>query len=298
MDGIFTNLKRSYASATILQKLIYINVALFLLLRLLGVFLMLFDLYDMPCLLYLQLPSSLNLLLYRPWTLLTYMFTHFDFMHILFNMLWLYWFGRLFLNFFNERQLGGLYLLGGVAGALLFIFSYNIFPYFNDKVPSSYLMGASASVMAIVFAISFYRKDLEIDLLLIGRVKLIYLALFTLFLDLISMTSENAGGHIAHIGGALFGIWFATRMRQGKDLTRPINRLIDGLVNLGKRKPKMRVTYKRNETDYEYNARKNQEMAELDAILDKLKRSGYESLSAEEKKRLFSISKDNSKKDV
>lgn len=298
MDGIFTNLKRSYASATILQKLIYINVALFLLLRLLGVFLMLFDLYDMPCLLYLQLPSSLNLLLYRPWTLLTYMFTHFDFMHILFNMLWLYWFGRLFLNFFNERQLGGLYLLGGVAGALLFIFSYNIFPYFNDKVPSSYLMGASASVMAIVFAISFYRKDLEIDLLLIGRVKLIYLALFTLFLDLISMTSENAGGHIAHIGGALFGIWFATCMRQGKDLTRPINRLIDGLVNLGKRKPKMRVTYKRNETDYEYNARKNQEMAELDAILDKLKRSGYESLSAEEKKRLFSISKDNSKKDV
>ena len=298
MDGIFTNLKRSYASATILQKLIYINVGLFLLLRLLGEFLMLFDLYDMPCLLYLQLPSSLNLLLYRPWTLLTYMFTHFDFMHILFNMLWLYWFGRLFLNFFNERQLGGLYLLGGVAGALLFIFSYNIFPYFNDKVPSSYLMGASASVMAIVFAISFYRKDLEIDLLLIGRVKLIYLALFTLFLDLISMTSENAGGHIAHIGGALFGIWFATRMRQGKDLTRPINRLIDGLVNLGKRKPKMRVTYKRNETDYEYNARKNQEMAELDAILDKLKRSGYESLSAEEKKRLFSISKDNSKKDV
>ena len=152
-------------------------------------------------------------------------------------------------------------------------------------------MGASASVMAIVFAVSFYRKDLEINLFLIGRIKLIYLAIFTLVIDLLAMTSDNAGGHIAHIGGALFGMWFASRIRNGKDLTAPMNRLIDWFVNLGKRKPKMRVTYKRNETDYEYNARKHQESVELDTILDKLKRSGYESLSAEEKKRLFDASK-------
>ena len=150
-------------------------------------------------------------------------------------------------------------------------------------------MGASASVMAIVFAVSFYRKDLEINLFLIGRIKLIYLAIFTLVIDLLAMTSDNAGGHIAHIGGALFGMWFASRIRNGKDLTAPMNRLIDWFVNLGK--PKMRVTYKRNETDYEYNARKHQESVDLDTILDKLKRSGYESLSAEEKKRLFDASK-------
>ena len=153
-------------------------------------------------------------------------------------------------------------------------------------------MGASASVMAIVFAVSFYRKEIEINLLLIGRIKLIYLALFTLVIDLLAMTSDNAGGHIAHIGGALFGIWFASRYAQGKDLTAPINRLIDKFVNLGKRKPKMSVTYGgRSNKDWEYNARKQQEAANIDAILDKLKRSGYGSLSADEKKQLFDASK-------
>ena len=237
MDGIFTNLKRTFQSGNILSKLIYINVGLFILIRLASVLFMLFNVQGVPFLQYLQLPASPELLLFRPWTLFTYMFTHFDFLHILFNMLWLYWFGGLFLNFFSERQLGGLYILGGLAGAVLFVLAYNIFPYFQNVASFSYLMGASASVMAIVFAVSFYR------------------------------------------------------IRNGKDLTAPMNRLIDWFVNLGKRKPKMRVTYKRNETDYEYNARKHQESVDLDTILDKLKRSGYESLSAEEKKRLFDASK-------
>ena len=220
------------------------------------------------------------------------MFTHFEFLHIVFNMLWLYWFGELFLQVFNERQLGGLYVLGGLAGALLFVVSYNLFPYFQEVASFSFLMGASASVMAIVFAISFYRKEIEINLLLLGRIKLIYLALFTFVIDLLAMTSDNAGGHIAHIGGALFGIWFASRYAQGKDLTAPINRLIDKLVNLGKRKPKMSVTYGgRSNKDWEYNARKQQQAANIDAILDKLKRSGYGSLSADEKKQLFDASK-------
>ena len=242
MDGIITNLKRSFLAGSILKKLIFINIAVFILIRLLGILLLLFNLQDFPILLYLQLPASPMALLSRPWTLFTYMFTHFEFLHILFNMLWLYWFGELFLQVFNERQLGGLYVLGGLAGALLFVVSYNLFPYFQEVASFSFLMGASASVMAIVFAISFYRKEIEIHLLLFGRIKLIYLALFTFVIDLLAMTSDNAGGHIAHIGGALFGIWFASRYAQGKDLTAPINRLIDKLVNLGKRKPKMSVT--------------------------------------------------------
>ena len=291
MESIFTNLKNTFRAGNILAKLIYINVGLFILIRLMGVIFLLFNIPGISFLQYLQMPSSPELLLYRPWTVITYMFTHFDFLHILFNMLWLYWFGGLFLNFFSERQLGGLYLLGGIAGAVLFMLAYNIFPYFQTVASSSYLMGASASVMAIVFAVSFYRKDLEINLFLIGRVKLIYLALFTLVIDLLAITSDNAGGHIAHIGGALFGIWFAMRIKKGKDLTAPMNRLLDWVVNLGKRKPKMKVTYKRAETDYEYNARKNRESADLDAILDKLKRSGYESLSADEKRQLFDASK-------
>ncbi|KKB55197.1 hypothetical protein HMPREF1536_02654 [Parabacteroides gordonii MS-1 = DSM 23371] len=291
MESIFTNLKNTFRAGNILAKLIYINVGLFILIRLMGVIFLLFNIPGISFLQYLQMPSSPELLLYRPWTVITYMFTHFDFLHILFNMLWLYWFGGLFLSFFSERQLGGLYLLGGIAGAVLFMLAYNIFPYFQTVASSSYLMGASASVMAIVFAVSFYRKDLEINLFLIGRVKLIYLALFTFVIDLLAITSDNAGGHIAHIGGALFGIWFAMRIKKGKDLTAPMNRLLDWVVNLGKRKPKMKVTYKRAETDYEYNARKNRESADLDAILDKLKRSGYESLSADEKRQLFDASK-------
>lgn len=291
MDDIFTKLKDTFRSGNILAKLIYINVGLFILIRLAGVLFMLFNISSISFLQYLQMPSSPELLLYRPWTVFTYMFTHFDFLHILFNMLWLYWFGGLFLSFFSERQLGGLYILGGIAGAVLFMIAYNVFPYFQEVAASSYLMGASASVMAIVFAVSFYRKDQEINLLLIGRVKLIYLALFTFVIDLMAITSDNAGGHIAHIGGALFGIWFAMRIGKGKDLTAPMNRLIDWAVNLGKRKPKMRVTYKRPETDYEYNARKHRASVDLDSILDKLKRSGYESLSAEEKKKLFEASK-------
>ncbi|WP_099464391.1 rhomboid family intramembrane serine protease [Parabacteroides provencensis] len=291
MDGIFTNLKRTFQSGNILAKLIYINIGLFVVIRLASVLFMLFNIGNTSFLQYLQMPSSPELLLYRPWTIITYMFTHFDFLHILFNMLWLYWFGGLFLNFFSERQLGGLYVLGGIAGAIFFMIAYNIFPYFQTVAATSYLMGASASVMAIVFAVSFYRKDLEINLLLIGRVRLIYLAIFTLVIDFMAITSDNAGGHIAHIGGALFGIWFASRIRVGKDLTAPMNRVIDWVVNLGKPKPKMHVTYKRSETDYEYNARKHQESVDIDAILDKLKRSGYESLSADEKRKLFDASK-------
>jgi hypothetical protein len=219
------------------------------------------------------------------------MFVHYDFLHILFNMLWLYWFGTIFLQFFNPRQLGGLYVLGGIAGGILFMTAYNIFPYFRFVAADSALMGASASVMAIVFAISFYRKDYCIMLLFVGRIKLIYLALGTFVLDLLAITSSNAGGHIAHLGGAFLGILFASQIKAGKDLTSPLNRVIDMIVNIGKRKPKMRVTYRRSETRYEYNARKRAANAEIDAILDKLKQSGYTGLSAEEKKKLFDASK-------
>lgn len=290
MESIFTNLKHSYRSGGIATKLIFINIGVFLIIRLLGVVFLLFNISGFSLLNFLKLPSSIPNLLYKPWTVLTYMFTHYDFLHILFNMLWLYWFGQIFLRFFNARQLGGLYLLGGIAGAILFILTYNTLPYFKFAAPYSALIGASASVMAIVFAISFYRKDLEINLFLIGRIRLIYLALGTLVIDFLAITSDNAGGHIAHIGGALLGILFASQMKQGKDFTRPINKAVDWFVNLKKPKSKMHVTYKRK-TDYEYNEQKHRESDEIDLILEKLKRSGYESLNSDEKKKLFDASK-------
>ena len=291
MDDFISKIKYNFKQGSILSKLIYINVGLFLIVRLLAVAFTLFNMNADTVLFWLQVPSSPIQLLYRPWTLLTYMFTHFDFLHIIFNMLWLYWFGGLFLSFFSERQLGGLYVIGGLAGALLYIVSYNFFPYFSNVAAHSTLMGASASVMAIVFAVSFYKKDMEISLLLIGRIKLIYLALFTLGIDLLAITSDNAGGHIAHIGGALSGILYASQYIKGKDLTTPFNKFIDFVVNLMRRKPRMKVTHRRTENDWEFNARKHQEQEVIDRILDKLKRSGYESLSDNEKKQLFDASK-------
>ena len=289
---LFTKIKQLYLRANIPTKLIFINVGLFVVINLIIVTFTLFQIKGVNFIRYLQMPSSYQLFIYRPWTILTYMFVHIEVLHILFNMLWLYWFGRIFLLFFNERQFGGLYITGGIVGAIFFLISYNLFPYFRDVVGPGFLMGASASVMAIVFAASFYQKNYEINLLFIGRIKLIYLALFALIVDLLSVVSVNAGGHIAHIGGALFGIVYASQYQKGKDLTTVINRLIDRMVNFKKRRRvRMKVTYQRKETDMEYNKRKRQEADNLDEILDKLKHFGYQSLSSDEKKSLFDASK-------
>ena len=285
-------MKHRFVRANIPTKLIYINVGVFILIRVVIVFCTLFQIGDSNYLLYLQMPSSFGLFIYRPWTVVTYMFLHFDLLHILFNMLWLYWFGKIFLLYFNARQFGGLYVAGGIFGAIFFLLAYNTFPYFVNVVGSSFLIGASASVMAIVFAVAFYQKNHEINLLFFGRIKLIYLALFALIVDLLSIVSANAGGHIAHIGGALFGILFAVQYQKGKDMTVFINRSIDRLVNWKKRRPpRMKVTYRKQETDAEYNMRKRKETDTLDEILDKLKQSGYQSLSSEEKRMLFDASK-------
>jgi membrane associated rhomboid family serine protease len=300
MAGFFTEINRRFNAGTIAAKFIYINVGVFILIRLSIIVFRLF-MKEAHFLTYLEMPSNPELFVYRPWTIITYMFVHIDFLHILFNMLWLYWFGKIFLQFFTGRQLGGLYVLGGVAGAALFLVAYNTFPYLKQMSTMSYLAGASASVMAIVFAVSFYRKNYTINLLLIGRIKLIYVALVVLLIDILAITSENAGGHIAHIGGALLGICYAAQYEKGKDFTGFINRQIDRFVNLFKRKPVFKVyrtgkpssrqKARHPETDDAYLRRKQEENRVIDEILDKLKKSGYESLSADEKKRLFDASR-------
>lgn len=293
MATIINHIETFFKQNSILSKLIIINVSLFLLFKILIVTTTLFNV-NFNLMTYLELPSSLSLLIRRPWSLVSYMFLHYDFLHILFNMLWLYWFGKIFLIFFNSKQLGGLYVLGGIAGAVFFLLAYNIFPYFKNTGVISYLIGASASVMAIVFGVSFYRKDFAINLLFIGRIKIIYVAIFSLILDILALTSGNAGGHFAHIGGALTGIAFGYYYKKGTDITSWINNLIDNIVSITRKKPsKMKVKYSndRFNSEYEYNKKKNEENIEIDHILDKIKKSGYSSLSKEEKKKLFDASK-------
>ena len=219
-------------------------------------------------------------------------------MHILFNMLWLYWFGQLFLYFFSGKHLRGLYILGGICGGLLYMISYNLFPYFRPMVEVSTMVGASASVLAIVVATAYREPNYPVRLFLFGTIRLKYLALIVVLTDLLFITSGNAGGHIAHLGGALAGLWFAASLSKGTDITVWINRILDGVSSLfykknWKRKPKMKVHYGNysREQDYDYNARKKAQSDEVDRILDKLKKSGYESLTTEEKKSLFDASK-------
>jgi Uncharacterized membrane protein (homolog of Drosophila rhomboid) len=154
------------------------------------------------------------------------------------------------------------------------------------------MIGASASVMAIIFAAAFYNKNQEVGLLFFGRVKIIYIALIIFVLDFLALgKGSNLGGHIAHIGGAALGYLFAIRFRNGKDITKSVNRFFDKIVNMFKPKPKLRVTtHNERGKDYEYNQRKHNETEEIDRILDKIKKSGYSSLNNEEKKRLFDAS--------
>lgn len=289
-----TNLKEGFRRGDIVTQLLYINIGVFWVVTLVNIALTLFNQPVGLWANYLKFPAWWERFLRQPWSLFTYMFMHAGVLHILFNMLWLYWFGRLFLQFFSAKHLRGLYVLGGIVGGLAYMVAYNLFPYFSDAVYSSYLLGASASVLAIVIAVGVREPNYPIQLMFIGTVKLKHVAIFMLLLDLLFMTSGNAGGHIAHLGGALAGWWFAAGLQKGHDATKWINNVFDFFAGGWKhspRKPKMKVHYSDKQKDYDFNARKKERTEEIDRILDKLRKSGYGSLTDAEKKSLFDASK-------
>lgn len=286
--SLINDFNRSFQQATMLKKLIYVNVGTFIVVQLALIILKLCAVEAPVWLSFLELPSNLNALAIRPWTVITYMFLHTDVLHILFNMLCLFGFGQLFLLCFSPKQLFGVYIFGGIAGAVVYIAAFNLFPYFALVKDSTLLLGASASIMAIIVAVATYSPDYVVSLFLLGRIKLKYIAIITFLISLLSVTGNNAGGELAHIGGALLGFGFAKRMRAGKDITRQFNLFIDRIISLFERKPrKFKVTGTRPKTDKEYRTEKRDNDAELNRILDKIKRSGYSSLSGDEKKTLF-----------
>jgi hypothetical protein len=232
-------------------------------------------------------------LLHRPWGVVTYMFLHFEFFHILFNLLWLYWFGRIFMKYLTEKQLLSTYILGGISGAVLFVLAYNLFPGLKFESELAQALGASASVTAIVIAISFYAPDYSVYIPFLGPVKIKYLALVFILTDILQIASANAGGHIAHLGGAIYGFLFATQMKKGKDSGKFFDKIMDFLAVLFKPRSKMKVTYRkdaRKMNDLEYNKFKAYNQQEIDRILDKIAKSGYDSLSKSEKETLFKMS--------
>lgn len=291
--GIFGELKQFFLKGTVVSRLIMINLGVFILVNLVRLVFFLWNLQGAGEVLtnWLGVSSNPMVILSRPWTLLTYMFLHFDFFHLIFNMIVLYLGGRLFSDFIGADRLTATYILGGLFGALFFVLAFNLFPVFNDVKSVAVALGASASVLAIFIAISVYMPDYELPLLLLGRIKLKYIALVFVLIDVLSIERGNPGGHIAHLGGALWGFLYAKMLLSGKDPARGISRWIKTAGSMFSRKPEMRVNHSQGRplSDAEYNDQRVDHQKEIDRILDKISKSGYESLSNKEKEMLFKM---------
>ncbi len=299
--GTFDTLRSRWRFSSMLMRIIYINIAVFAVLMSVNFVCSLMNsAFASEALSWIELPSDFATFLTRPWTILTYMFSQFDVFHILFNMLWLYWFGSIFMLVGDSRRLTALYIYGGIGGGLLFMLAYNFLPVFHGV--HGWLIGSSASVIAIVAATALLHPDYKVGLLFLGPVSLKWIAIATIAIDLMSVTGANGGGHVSHIGGAIVGLIYAMAFKRGKDITRPFNRAVDSVVNLaGKLKPvpKEKKSYnafrreaKRPTGQSNGQSHRTQpNEAELDAILEKIKKNGYAGLTQDEKTRLFDISR-------
>ncbi len=242
----------------------------------------------------LAVKSSLVELMKQPWSLVTYMFVHENFLHILFNMLVFFWTGKIFCEFLGSRKVVAVYVLGGLAGAFVYILSYNLFPAFSQAVEFSKLIGASAGVIAVLVAIATLTPDYTMHLLIFGAVRLKYIAIFLVLLYVISIPDGNAGGNISHLGGAAFGFIYTRSLRAGVDIGNWLERIFDFFLNLFNPSKKLKAIHRNTVVKgRQVDGVPRQEI--IDSILDKISRSGYSSLSKEEKEILFKASKHQAK---
>ena len=272
------------------EKLILINVVCFVLPMLIKTVLFLFNISSTIFFNWFELSASWIDLSTKPWSIITYSFLHSGFFHLFWNMYLLFFSSKLFLNLFPSNTFFNVYFLGVVVGGITFILSYTFFPAFQNSSPV--MIGASAGVMAIFIFMSTYSPDLEIRLILFN-VKLRYLGIAFLLLDVVQIPYGNAGGHLAHLGGAILGFYYVKQLKNGKDIGKPFKNFIDKIINIFRRKQKMRTVYKREKSQ---KTNKNasdagEKQKRIDAILDKISISGYESLTQAEKDFLFKVGK-------
>lgn len=295
MATIFDDIKKAYQQGNIVIRFIFINVAVFLALNLIRIagFLYQTDFISgiMP---WISGSSSWEHMLYRPWTIITYMFVQEGFWHMFMNMILLYFAGRLFTDLLNQKRFVAVYFLGGITGFLTYFIAYNIFPVFDAS--NSTIIGASASVIAVLVAIATYTPNLELRLALIGAIKLKYIAIFFVAIDVLFLDGGNTGGRLAHLGGALFGFLFSVNLKKGNDWSKGFYAFTGFFESLVKPKKKMKVASRQSDgykAQYYPKDSKEEKMRQknIDHILDKISRSGYDSLSKEEKETLFKASK-------
>ncbi|MGV3460521.1 MAG: rhomboid family intramembrane serine protease [Flavobacterium sp.] len=298
--GIFDELKSEYRVGGIVQKLIFWNVGLFVIplilfsiLKLSGVSVVAFDWTDdYTTGDWLSLSSEPSDLLWKPWSILLYAFLHSGVLHLLFNMLMVVFAGRVFLTFFTQKQFFGLYILSAVFAGFMYLVSHQVLPVFSGTI--SKMVGASAAIMAILIAAATYAPQYAVRLMLIGTVKLWHIAACLVVLDLIYVSAENTGGHLAHLAGALFGYIYIKLLQNGTDLTKGITTAQVFTENLFK--PKKKTPFKavhRNAPPVRPSAKKEKDITQkqIDDILDKISKSGYDSLTKEEKDFLFRAGK-------
>lgn len=307
LQSIWEDVKREFSYGNMVTRIIIVNVVIFLVINITRLLLFIGN-GGQPSLVYdeivhfLSMSSDWKYVLTHPWVIFTHMFLHENFWHLLWNMLYLYWFGRIVGDFIGNQRVLPIYLLGGLTGALLFFVSANLMPY--GLGGAHYALGASAAVMAIVVAAGAISPDYIMRLLFLGDVKLKYIVLVLVLLDLFALASNiNTGGQFAHLGGAAMGWIFVRQLREGNDWALQINGLFDKIGRLFRRPRKPRqphMAYKNPNRPAQSANRKSTQASDpddlsdqekLDAILDKIKQSGYESLSAHEKEFLFNASK-------
>jgi len=285
MNSIFSSIRSNYKTGDGFTKLLYINLSFFIAYTIIW---LPYRGIEEGVINYLAFPSETEALIYRPWTILSYMFVHKDLFHILPNMICLYFGARLFLQHFSSKQLITTYILGGICGAILFKIIFNIFPEsFDSKNP---LIGGSAGIFSIIIAIASYIPNHSIQLPLIGHVRLKYIAWISVLLFYIGVgDAENPGGYIAHLGGAIFGYFYIRQ--KGKAYSLGFNNFLNKLVNTFKTKSKLKTVHKRPKSDKQFNTEKTEQQKAINLVLEKISKSGYESLSKEEKNILFQESK-------
>ncbi|MBK0401754.1 rhomboid family intramembrane serine protease [Adhaeribacter sp. BT258] len=297
MTSIFDDIKHAFTQGgNAVTKLILINVIVFvtlILLRTISFLVGYGSIYELVTI-NLGLPAHILRFLFKPWTIFTYFFTHEGFLHIIFNMLNLYWFGFLVREYLGNKKVVSLYILGGLAGGVLYLLFYNLVPYFEMRAATAVMIGASASVLAIILAAATLLPDYTFNLILLGPVRIKYIAAFLVILSISGAVGDNAGGNIAHIGGALIGFLFIKQLQKGTDLGKPIHAIGDFFGNLAAGRPKMKATFNpagsRSRSTNSGSASVRPDQKEIDLILDKISESGYESLTKEEKQKLFRAS--------
>lgn len=284
MSNWIHSIKNKYLTGNIVERIIFINIAVFIVTYLFNTLSFLLKMESNFIINWFALSPHFNTFIIKPWTIISYGFLHHGFFHILFNLIFLYYIGNLFLDFFSRKQFLTYYFFGIITGGIIYLLSYNYLPAL--KTQESVLVGASAGVTAILVGLAAHIPQYAFRFRFIGNIKLLYIAIVFIALDVIQIPDGNAGGHLAHLGGALIGYLLTSYFQQGKGFIA----WIEGLFHPKEKKP-LKTVYKSKRTTKTKVQNPKDQQVKIDRILDKISKSGYETLTKAEKDFLFKVGK-------